>query len=518
MQEDEMLVAPPDVSSQENNSAARPTRGDTLSVSKRATDTTPPECDVCVICALNEEAEVFIREASRLCHVTFQRTFGSHTKREYRYATILNNEGEPVTIYVTWLPRYGPEEMALHFKPVLAELQPRFAAMTGICAADKDRVVLGDLIVAERAFLYDTGKIVSGKRGRKKQLYDTSTHQPHPDILQLVQMFDSWKPAVMQLRRPISKRQQRDWLLNTLLQAPTLSIDAIPQQELEQHAPDWKKIINELQSGRQPYVKDGALSGPARERLLSSPSGFPFKDPESPKRHIVSMASGSAVRSDNPFMEIQVPVRGAIAIDMEGATFYRTVAEFTGLHSLLVKGVCDYADSDKDDSYHDYASAISAIYVVSFIKDYVTTTLMTRPGHQLSISKSGQIDQQSMKNDQGSGRSKEMASSRSISADPHSTNSIKLDKAEREQLHKALLTAFPSRLDLKRMVDFGLDQNLDSIVSNSNLDHAVFELIKWAEAQGKVSELIRAAYQANSGNVQLQTFVSQRGFLGASDS
>ena len=260
------------------------------------------------------------------------------------------------------------------------------------------------------------------------------------------------------------------------------------------------------------------LSDPARVRQLSSPGGFPFKDPASPKRHIAAMASGSAVRSDNPFKEIQVPVRGAIAIDMEGATFYRTVAEFAGLRSLFVKGVCDYADPDKDDSYHDYASAVSAIYVVSFIKDYVTTALMTRPGHQLSTSELGEIDQQPLRNDQESGQSKDMTSSRAISADSSSTGSIKLDKSQREQLHKALLGAFPSRLDLKRMVDFGLDQNLDSIVGNSNLDHTVFELIKWAEAQGKVSELIRAAYQANSGNAQLGIFVAQMGFLGASDS
>jgi RNA polymerase sigma-70 factor, ECF subfamily len=37
-----------------------------------------------------------------------------------------------------------------------------------------------------------------------------------------------------------------------------------------------------------------------------------------------------------------------------------------------VKGVCDYADQDKDNAYHDYAARASALYALSFIQSYVT--------------------------------------------------------------------------------------------------------------------------------------------------
>jgi hypothetical protein len=37
--------------------------------------------------------------------------------------------------------------------------------------------------------------------------------------------------------------------------------------------------------------------------------------------HIKAMASGSAVRADNPFQDVQAPVRGPVAIDMESAAF-----------------------------------------------------------------------------------------------------------------------------------------------------------------------------------------------------
>ena len=142
--------------------------------------TTPPSCDVCVICAMDEEVEAFIQEVSSLCQVVFQPATGSLTKRDYRYTTIQNNKGEPLTIYTTWPPSYGPEETGLHFKATLDELKPRFSAMTGICAGDREKVALGDIIVAESAFRYDTGKFILDKKGRRTHLYESNPYGPNP--------------------------------------------------------------------------------------------------------------------------------------------------------------------------------------------------------------------------------------------------------------------------------------------------------------------------------------------------
>ena len=256
---------------------------------------------------------------------------------------------------------------------MLEELKPRFAAMVGICAGNREKTSLGDIIVAEKAFRSDTGKIISGKRGRKEQQYDATTYEPDPNILQFVQMFDAWKPVVVDLVRPISRRQQRDWLLETLLQDTTTSVDDIPLKDLKQNAPDWKTIVQDLQRGPDQYLTDeGRLYDRGKVQKLYRTTDFPFKDLASPRRHIVPMASGSAVRSDNPFEDIRIPVRDTIAVDMEGATFYRTTMEFPGIRSLLVKGVSDYADPEKDNYYHAYAAAVSSTYVLSFIKEYVS--------------------------------------------------------------------------------------------------------------------------------------------------
>src|SRR5437588_2704311 len=92
------------------------------------------------------------------------------------------------------------------------------------------------------------------------------------------------------------------------------------------------------------------------------------------------MASGNAVRADNPFEDVRAPVRNTVAIDMEGAAFGLVMSRHPLTRWLVVKGVCDYADQDKTDVYHDYAAHASALYALSFIRAYVTNERLPHLG------------------------------------------------------------------------------------------------------------------------------------------
>ncbi len=94
--------------------------------------------------------------------------------------------------------------------------------------------------------------------------------------------------------------------------------------------------------------------------------------------HLKPMASGNAVRSDRPFEDVRVPVRGTVAIDMEGAAFGLVMSRHPLIPWLVVKGVCDYANRDKNDAYHDYTARASALYALSFIRAYVTNERLPR--------------------------------------------------------------------------------------------------------------------------------------------
>ena len=86
-----------------------------------------------------------------------------------------------------------------------------------------------------------------------------------------------------------------------------------------------------------------------------------------------------------------------------------------------------------------------------------------------------------------------------------------LTGAQYQQLHSALLSAFPSPDALRQMVYFGLDQNLVSIAGGNDLSAVTLSLIEWARAYDKIKDLIQAARAANPGNPQLRAFAAQVG-------
>ncbi len=353
--------------------------------------------DVCIMCALAEEANAVIEVFSDHCNTQFEKGFSS-TGREYRFTTILNNTAEKLKVMVTWPPDKGGTETSLHLTQILNEFRPRFAAMTGICAGDKLKVKLGDIVVAKQAFVYDAGKIVLDDDGRSVHLHEANPHHPDKNSLQYANNFSGWEGLLSRLQRPISKRQQTEWLLNTLTSDDTRRIDDIPSHELETKAPQWRKIVNELQNKTKPVLTRNRT---LRERqkiaqLRYGNEAFPYVDPPQPKVYVESLASGNAVRADYPFKDAQAPVRGTIAIEMEGAAFYRTLADFPSIRCLLVKAVSDYADRDKDDTYHRYASLASATYILAFIREYVTDKTMPRLDqheHRAEHKHSGESDE-----------------------------------------------------------------------------------------------------------------------------
>jgi tetratricopeptide (TPR) repeat protein/nucleoside phosphorylase len=267
--------------------------------------------DVCIHCAMYEEAEAVLAEFEARCQVSFTQAFSRRDRYEYRHATIQNSRGESLTILVTWPSERGPVQTGMDFKPFLDEFHPRFAAMTGICAGDRTKVKLGDLIVAECAYLYEEGKVICEPGGQITQLIEMKTVASTSQILQYVRGFEEWKGPLREMKRATLKRA--------------------------------------------------------------------LKPNEGPRCFIAPMASGMAVRSDNPFPGLRQRYhRNTLGLDMEAASFYRAFGAFSHIHALVVKGVSDYGDHTKHDRYHNYAARASAVYLLYFIQEYVTEETMPR--------------------------------------------------------------------------------------------------------------------------------------------
>lgn len=84
------------------------------------------------------------------------------------------------------------------------------------------------------------------------------------------------------------------------------------------------------------------------------------------------LASGTKVIGDRPTaMSLKNIDRNIKAVEMEGSGV-GAAAHVLGRDFLVAKAICDYADENKDDSWHSYASRVSAEFVHEMIRSMVS--------------------------------------------------------------------------------------------------------------------------------------------------
>jgi hypothetical protein len=95
---------------------------------------------------------------------------------------------------------------------------------------------------------------------------------------------------------------------------------------------------------------------------------------------------------------------------------------------------------------------------------------------------------------------------------------MRLTGRQREELYNALISAFPTQLDLQLLVAFGMDESLETI-ARGTIGELVYGLVVWAEGKGRVEELVRAAVHRNPGHAALGKFAASlsANFAGAHD-
>ena len=83
---------------------------------------------------------------------------------------------------------------------------------------------------------------------------------------------------------------------------------------------------------------------------------------------------------------------------------------------------------------------------------------------------------------------------------------VSLAGAQKQRLVDAMISAFPTQTNLTQMVAYHLQVNLSAIVGAGSLSKQMFDLMVWAEAHGKLEELINGARTAVPGNADLKAF------------
>lgn len=126
--------------------------------------------DVCVITAMPSELAA-VRDLTTWNFGGQPRLINEDT---FFYEGKLQSEGNQYTVVASSAPRMGLVAAALHAQKLIRELRPRVLVMVGICGGVSGRVNLGDVILADPAWEWQSGKRTRTEQG---MAFQSDPHQ-----------------------------------------------------------------------------------------------------------------------------------------------------------------------------------------------------------------------------------------------------------------------------------------------------------------------------------------------------
>jgi len=173
------------------------------------------QIDVLLITALKDELDVVFEAEADWQPKEDSKGFRYYIRKD------IDNSGNEFVIAAARPIGMGGDFASNLATRLVNELKPFCLAMVGICAGWRDYVFLGDVIIAERVFRYDAGKLkvfLEGKVRTEQVFQDIQTYDLKPLWVQKAQDFPSdWIEKISKKNpRPKSYNYQELWLLYKL--------------------------------------------------------------------------------------------------------------------------------------------------------------------------------------------------------------------------------------------------------------------------------------------------------------
>lgn len=296
----------------------------------------------------------------------------------YYVRKLTNENGDLLHVAAAGSGEMGEASSAARAVALIDELNPACLAMCGICAGKKGDTFLGDIVVADRVYSYDHGKLIASEENGAEFFHDIETYNLDkqwamiaPDFAEEFQR--SWEGRKT---RPPSREMQARWLLHAL-HAHEKKGALSPEKHPDRRSccPGWKQRLEELREAGLIKKSPGQLAltteghGWIAEDTLQHPDG-PQSDPEF-RVHVGPIATGKTVREDPElFGRLMRHVRKTLGAEMEAAAI-GAVAQRLGRRSIIVKSVSDHADHAKDDAYRAFACRASAEFLLAFLRRHM---------------------------------------------------------------------------------------------------------------------------------------------------
>lgn len=242
----------------------------------------------------------------------------------------------------------------------------KLALLVGICGGvpkeAPESIRLGDIIVSKQIIQYDFGRRYPNGFKRKGGTEDSLGRQ-NPEIRAFISKLEASKKEL---------EQQTAKYLASLLQKPNFG-EVIGTRALKDDLfpPDyWHKhrvledCKDQVCNNSNEVCQDAQSSSCEKLKCELDELERRSKPKQKPDIHFGSIASGDTVMKSGEDRDKLAKEENIIAFDMEGAGVWDY------LPCIVVKGVCDYADSHKNKKWQEYASVAAAACAKTIVEQW----------------------------------------------------------------------------------------------------------------------------------------------------
>ncbi|KAL2880914.1 hypothetical protein SGCOL_003564 [Colletotrichum sp. CLE4] len=261
----------------------------------------------------------------------------------------------------------------------------RLALLCGICGGGPNancdgEMLLGDVIISKSVVQYDLGRRFPGQFESKDTIQD-SLGRPIKEIRSLLIAFETHRQK-QRLTKEISKglveiqNKAVKESYDVDYSRPTYEDVLFEPDYTHRHRSDVQCSCNETQTCEQATKATCEELGcdlkhqVPRRRLESQLAGQEKTTAEhQPRVFLGSIGSGDTVMKSGKDRDQIARERSLVAFEMEGAGVWDEIP------CIIVKGVCDYADSHKNKTWQHYAAATAAAATKALLDRYAPTAV-----------------------------------------------------------------------------------------------------------------------------------------------
>jgi nucleoside phosphorylase len=326
------------------------------------------EFQVAIICALSLEADaveaLFDEHYDALGH-----TYGKQVGDANSYITgRIHNH----SVVMAYMPGMGNRRSASVARGLLVSFpRIKLTLLAGICGGvphtlDGVEIVLGDIIISDSVIEYDFGRQYPHGFERKSGVKET-LGPPNQEIQAFLNRLRTRRLKNQVQKSAAQYLQTLQETNGTVWSYPGISYDMLFEASYRHKHYQRKPPIDCIcvrcrltfdavceQALKSDCTQLGCTGHLVQRRRLSAES-------PTPSIHFGTIASASSVMKSGEHRDQLAENEGVIGFEMEGAGVWDI------LPCVIIKSVCDYADSHKNKAWQDYAAATAASCAKSFL-------------------------------------------------------------------------------------------------------------------------------------------------------